>query len=209
VVHNKVQLQQGASKLQAEGWQMLSDASSAVQSATANAATSAARRAQQGAQQASDSLGSQLHDGTFTARRWMASQLEDAADYTTSTMAPAVSKALVQTVAPKVSETLRTTARQVRPPNPRSPFLRALRWAALGAAILAGVGAAGTVVWRKYRTAMAADTEADVVVYAAEDPRDVLTDTGSGTGATPSVEPLPTDPASSDGSSGSRSSSAW
>jgi len=188
---------------------MLSDASSAVQSATQTAAASAARLAQQGAQQASGTLSSQLHDGTFTARRWMASQLEDAADYTTSTMAPAVSKTLVKTVAPKVSETLRSTARQVRPPGSRSPLRRALMWAALGAAVLAGAGAAGTLVWRRYRTAMAADTEADVVVYAAEDPREVLTGTTPGTESAASPETLPTEPASSDGSSSSRSSSAW
>jgi hypothetical protein len=208
VVHSKVQIHQGASKLQAEGWQMLSDASSAVQSATQTAVQSAGRLAQQGAQQASDSLGSQLRDGTFTARRWMASQLEDAADYTTSTMTPAVSKALVKTVAPKVSETLRSTARQVRPADSRSPLQRALRWTALAAAILAGAGAAGTLVWRRYRTAMAADTEADVV-YAVEDPREVLIDTTSGAGAPSSPETLPTEPASSDGSSASQSSSAW
>jgi len=187
---------------------MLSDASSAVQSASQTAAASAARLAQQGAQQASDSLGAQWHDGSFTARRWMASHLDDAADYTTSTMAPAMSKALVQTVAPKVSETLRSTARQVRPADPRSQALRALRWAALAAAILAAAGAAGTLVWRRYRTAMAADTEADVVVYAAEDPREVLTDTASGDAAASSPETLPTEPASSDGSS-APSSSAW
>jgi hypothetical protein len=209
VVHSKVQIHQGASKLQAEGLQMLSDASSAVQSATQTAVQSAGRLAQQGAQQTSESLGSQLRDGTFTARRWMASQLEDAADYTTSTMTPAVSKALVKTVAPKVSETLRSTARQVRPADSRSPLQRALRWTALAAAILAGAGAAGTLVWRRYRTAMAADTEADVVVYAAEDPREVLIDTTSGAGAPSSPETLPTEPASSDGSSASQSSSAW
>jgi hypothetical protein len=209
VVHTKVQLHQGASKLQAESWQMLSDASSAVQSATATAAASAARLAQQGTQQASSRLGSQLRDGTFSARRWMASQLEGAADYTTSTMTPAVSKALVKTVAPKVSETLRSTARQVRPTDSRSSLQRALRWTALGAAVLTGAGAAGTLIWRRYRTAMATDTEADVVVYAAEDPRDVLTDTLSDAGAVPSREALPTEPPSGDGSAAPKSTSAW
>jgi hypothetical protein len=207
VVHSKVQLQQGASKLQTESWQMLSDASSAVQSATQSAVESAGRLAQQRAQQASDRLGSQLRDGAFSARRWAASQLEGAADYTTDTMTPAVSKALVKTVAPRVSETLRSTARQVSPPDPRSSLRRALRWTALAAAILAGAGAAGTLVWRRYRTAMAADTEADVVVYAAEDPREVLTDTVSG--AAPSQGTSPAEPASGDGSTAPRSSSAW
>jgi hypothetical protein len=188
---------------------MLSDASSAVQSATQSAAASAARLAQQGAQEASSRLGPQLRDGAFSARRWAASQLEDAADYTTSTMTPAVSKALVKTVAPRVSGTLRSTARRVSPPDPRSPLLRALRWTALGAAIAAGVGAAGTLVWRRYRTAMAADTEADVVVYAAEDPRDLLADTTSGAGSAPSRESLPTDPPPADESAAPRSTSAW
>jgi len=189
---------------------MLSDASSAVQSATQMAAVSAARVAQQGAQQASSRLRPQLRDGAFGVRRWMASQLEDAADYTTSTMTPAVSKALVKTVAPKVSSTLKSTARQVSPPDSRSSLRRALRWTALTAAILAGAGAAGTLVWRRYRTAMAADTEADVVVYAAEDPRDVLADAVSGPGVTPpGQEALPTEPPSGDGSAAPRSTSAW
>jgi hypothetical protein len=210
VVQSKVQLHQGASKLQAESWQMLSDASSAVQSATQSAAASAARLAQQGAQQASSRLGPPLRDGTIGARRWTASQLEDAADYTTSTAAPAVSKALVKTVAPRVSETLRSTARQVSPPGSRFPLHRSVRWAVLAAAILAGAGAAGTLVWRRYRTAMAADTEADVVVYAADDPRDVLAvaDTKSGADSAPSAESLTADPPSSD-ESAAPSTSAW
>jgi hypothetical protein len=183
---------------------MLSDASSAVQSATQSAVQSAGKLAQQGAQEASSRLSSQVREGAFGARRWMASQLEGAADYTTSTMTPAVSKALVKTVAPRVSETLRSTARQVGPPNRRSSLRRTLRWTALGAAIAAGVGAAGTLVWRRYRTAMAADTEADIVVYAAEDPRDALTDTTSGTGVPPSREQE-----SSDESATPKSSSAW
>jgi hypothetical protein len=205
VVQSKDQLHQGASKLQAESLKMLSDASSAVQSAT----QSAGRLAQQGAQQASSWSGSQLRDGAFGVRRWLASRLEGAADYTTSTMTPAVSKTLVKTVAPAVSDTLRSTARQVSPPDPRSALHRALRWTALGAAIAAGVGAAGTLVWRRYRTAMAADTEADIVMYAAEDPRDVLADTTSGAGAVPSQEPLPAEPPSSDESAAPRSTSAW
>jgi hypothetical protein len=56
---------------------------------------------------------------------------------------------------------------------------------------------------------MAADTEADVVVYAAEDPRDVLPDTTSGAGTPPSRESLPTEPPSTDESATPRSTSAW
>jgi hypothetical protein len=203
VVHSKVQLHQGASKLQTGSLQVLSDASSAVQSAAQSAAQTAGRAAEQ----ASSNLGSQLRDGAFSARRWAASQLEDAADYTTSTMTPAVSKALVKTVAPRVSETLRSTARQVSPPDPRSPLRQALRWTALGGAILAGLGAAGTLIWRRYRTAMAADTEADVIVYASEDPREVLTD------ATSRAAPAQAPPADADATAGEENavprSSAW
>ncbi len=191
---------------------MLSEASSAVQSAAQSAAQcaaqSAGRRAQQGAQQASGFLGPRLRGGAFSARRWAASQLEGAADYTTSTMTPAVSKTLVKTVAPRVSDTLRSTARQVSPPETRSPLRRVLMWTTLGAAILAAAGAGGTLIWRRYRTAMAADTEADVVVYAAEDPREVLVDTAPGNSAASTGTP-PTEPASSDQTKTPRSSSAW
>jgi hypothetical protein len=208
-VQGKVQLHQGASKLQAGSRQMLSEASSAVQSAAQSAALSAGRLAQQGAQQASSSIGSQLRDGAFTVRRWAASQLEDAADYTTSTMTPAVSKTLVKTVAPAVSGTLRSTARQVSPPRRRSSWSSArsmLGWTALAAAVAAAVGAAGTLVWRRYRTAMAADTEADVIVYAADDPRDITLDGTSGADRTGAPS---SGPGSSEETSDPRSSSAW
>jgi hypothetical protein len=168
VVYDKVQVQQGAAKVQAGTRQMVAGASSAAQVA----GRQAGRQAQQRAQQASASLGPWLRTGVFSARDWAASRLEDAADYTTSTVTPVVSDTLVNTVAPRVSSTLRSTARQVNPrdvPPARSRLRSVFTVAALVGAVLAGAGAIGAVVWRRYRAAMSADTEPDTVVYGTED----------------------------------------
>jgi hypothetical protein len=145
----------------------------------------------QGMQQASAGM-SGLRAGTLSARTWAAPRLEGAADYTTATMAPAVSAALLTQIAPWVDATLRSTARQVSVPNgqtgkaaragkakkatragktvkarqrgssSQSSVRSGLAWTALIGAVLAGAGAVGVMAWRRYRAASA--TNPDIVV---------------------------------------------
>ena len=126
-------------------------AQSAAQTAAAaaqTAAQTAAAAAQTAAQTAAAGVSKGVRQGVFSARDWAAPRLEGAAEYTETT------------VAPKVSSALRSTARQVRPVKTRRRKIpSALTWSILGAAVLAGMGAAGALVWQRYRTAMAADTE--------------------------------------------------
>jgi hypothetical protein len=175
VGNTKVQLQDGARKVQQGAAVAASEvgnvAHTAAQQAAQTASEAAAQAAQTaalGAQQAVASLNAGLRAGSLSARSWMAPRLESAADFTTSTMAPAVSDALVRNLAPRVAAVLRSTARQVSPePEPsRPPFRSMITWTALTAAVLAGAGAVGTLVWRRYRAAMAADTEADTEAEA-------------------------------------------
>ena len=128
-------------------------AQSAAQTA-AQTATTAAQAAAQGmnsaAQAAAAGVSQSARQGVYNARGWAAPRLESAADYVTATAAPAVSSAL------------RSTAQQVRPPDPRQRRMRStLTWSLLGAAIAAALGAAGAMIWRRYQAAMAADTEVD------------------------------------------------
>jgi hypothetical protein len=185
VVYTKVQLQQGARKVQQGAATAASGVGSVAQTTAQQAAHTASEAAAQaahsaalGAQQAAASLNAGLRAGSLSARNWMAPRLEDAADFTTSTVAPAVSDAVVKSVAPRVAAALRNTARQVspEPQRSRSPVRSALTWTALSAAILAGAGALGTLVWRRYRAAMAADTEPDAVLHSPDDPGAVPAD---------------------------------
>jgi hypothetical protein len=185
VVYTKVQLQQGARKVQQGAATAASGVGNVAQTtaqqaahAASEAAAQAAQSATLGAHQAAASLNAGLRAGSLSARNWMAPRLEDAADFTTSTMAPAVSDALVKSVAPRVAAALRSTARQVSPEPQRSrtPVRSVLTWTALSAAVLAGAGALGTLVWRRYRAAMAADTEPDTVMHSPDDPDAVPAD---------------------------------
>jgi hypothetical protein len=163
VVNTKSQLQQGATRVS----QGAATAAASLGSAAQVAAQEVALRAQSAA--ASANAG--LRAGTHSARGWAGPRLEEAAEYTTSTAAPAVSAALTKKVAPRVSAALRTTARQVTPPDlRRKRSLRsALAWSALSATVLAATGAVATLVWRRYREAMEADTQPDTVVNSAGD----------------------------------------
>jgi hypothetical protein len=152
VVYSKVQLQQGTTK--------------AVRQQAATVATGI-QSAAQGVQQAAVGVNAGLRAGTIGARNWVAPQLDGAADYVTSTVAPTVSAVLVKTVAPRVSAALRTTARQVSAEPPRSPFRSALTWTALSATVLAAVGAAGMLAWRRYRAVAAAESEPGDATRAA------------------------------------------
>jgi len=129
-------------------------AASSVAQTAAAAAQSAAQAAAQGvnsaAQTAATGVSQGAKQGVYNARVWAAPRLESAADYVTATAAPAVSSAL------------RSTAQQVRPPDPRRRSMRStLTWSLLGTAIAAALGAAGAMIWKRYQAAMAADTEVD------------------------------------------------
>ena len=123
------------------------NAAVAATSAAQNA-TSVAQNASGAAKTAASSLSKGLNDKVYTARSWAAPRLDNAAEYCTTT------------VAPKVSSALRTTARQVRPTDMRkSKRSSILTWSLLGAAVLAGLGAAAVLVRYRYQTAIAADSE--------------------------------------------------
>jgi hypothetical protein len=105
-------------------------------------------------------------DRVYTARGWAAPRLESAAEYTSKTVAPAVSSALQtaadkasKTVAPAVSSALQTAADKVSPPAAKSSKKTILLWSALGAGIAAGLAAAAALVRFRYRAAIAADSE--------------------------------------------------
>jgi hypothetical protein len=129
-------------------------AAAAAQNAAAaaqTAAQTAAAAAQTAAQEVSNAAqvaATNVSKGVYSARVWAAPRLETAADYTTSTVAPAVSGAL------------RSTARQIRPEDVRQKrSSSALTWSFLAAAVLAAGGAVAVIIRQRYRTAMAADTE--------------------------------------------------
>jgi hypothetical protein len=203
-------------------------AQAAAQSAAQQAAQQAQQAAQmavQQAQHAAAGMNSRVRAGTLSARGWLAPRLESAADYTTSTAAPAVSEALVKNVAPRVSGALRSTARQVSPPKARSSkssLKSALAWTSLVATVLAAAGAAGTMAWRRYRAAMAADTQPDAAADGTRNADSVTASstaasaakpgTADGSGTVPDGSSMPASAPSdeSEASTGSRpSSSAW
>ena len=123
------------------------NANSAAQNA-AVLATSAAQNASSAAQTAASAASKGVKQGVYSARSWAAPRLDNAAEYCTTT------------VAPKVSDVLHSTARQVSPP-PRTTSKRSsiLLWSLLGGAVLAAAGAAAAMVRYRYRTAIAADSE--------------------------------------------------
>jgi hypothetical protein len=125
-------------------------AATVAQSTAQNAADVAqtvAQNASDAAQTAAVNVSKGVRQGVFSARRWAAPRIENAADYATST------------VAPKVAAVLRNTAEQVNPQSPGSKSKSVLKWSALGAAIAAGLGAVAALVRSRYRAAIEADTE--------------------------------------------------
>ena len=80
-----------------------------------------------------------------------------------------------------MSSALKKTARQVSPANGHSKKRTVLTWTALGAAILAAVGAGAAVARYRYRAAIAADSEtpdnAESRPNAPASPVDANTDT--------------------------------
>jgi hypothetical protein len=141
-------------------------AQTAAQSAQA-AAQTAALTAQAAAQTAAQGMGKSARQGVYVARGWAAPRLENAADYTTTT------------VAPRVADALRSTARQVSPEdvsNRRSAMRSVLSISVLAGAALAAVGAVAILVRHQYKSAMDADTEDDVV--DVEDTHEPATERG-------------------------------
>jgi hypothetical protein len=126
--------------------------------AAAHNATIAAQNAAVASQAAAEAVSSaarttavEVNKGVYSARTWAAPRLEDAADYTTDTMAP------------KVSAALRATARQIAPQDMRRKRTsQTLTWSVLAAAVLAGAGAAAALVRQRYRSAMTADTQEEI-----------------------------------------------
>ena len=148
----------------------------AAQTAQA-AAAQAAQAAQAAAQTAAQGIGKSVRQGVYTARGWAAPRLENAADYCT------------ETVAPRVSTALRSTARQVSPDaaSPKRRIRSVLSWPVLAVAVLAGAGAIAALVRKKYRAAMnddaRADDAADVEAGATE------SDAADGSAASTSTAP--------------------
>jgi trimeric autotransporter adhesin len=149
-------------------------AQSAAQTAAQTAATAAQAAAQgmnSAAQTAAAGVSQSAKQGVYNARGWAAPRLESAADYVTATAAPAVSSAL------------RSTAQQVRPPDPRRRrFRSALTWSLLGTAIAAALGAAGVMIRQRYQAAMAADTEVDEAGETSASGDAAKTDSAPGAG---------------------------
>jgi hypothetical protein len=83
--------------------------------------------------------------GVHGAREWAAPRLEDAAD------------AVTESVAPRVSAALRSTARQVKPESGKTGLRRLLSWRwLLGAgAVIAVAGASALAMRRRYASATA------------------------------------------------------
>jgi hypothetical protein len=116
----------------------------AAQNAAQNAAVAArtaATAATATAQTAASGVSSGVQQGVYTARQWTAPRLELAAEHVTKTVAPSVSSAL------------RSTARQVKPAEPARRTRSALTWSLLGAAVLAGAGAAFALIRYQFRSA--------------------------------------------------------
>jgi trimeric autotransporter adhesin len=129
--------------------QNATDAAQSVAHSAAQNAAAVAQNAGNAAQTTASGVKAGVRRGFFNARRWAAPRLEDAADYTTTTAAPAVSSALL------------ATARKVRPAQESQRKRSALKWSLLASACLAAAGAVAAAVRYKYRSAMAADTEVE------------------------------------------------
>lgn len=133
-------------------------ASNAAQTAAAaaqSAAQTAAQTATAAAQTAAASVNKGVRLGVYNARGWAAPMLDNAADYTTATLAP------------KVSSALHVAARQVSPEDTSRRNIRSIvTWSALGAAVLAAAGAAGALAWKRSQNGVA-DTGSDAPEGAA------------------------------------------
>lgn len=114
----------------------------AAQSATEQYLRPAAHTAtEQYLRPAAKGMRTSMRQGVNSARGWAAPRIETAADYTT------------ETVAPKVADALRSTARQVSPPDSRKSGLRsALSKSILAVAAAAAAGAIAMIVRRQLKS---------------------------------------------------------
>ena len=179
-------------------------AQSAAQTAQA-AAQTAALSVGSAAQTAAQEMGRSMRQGVYVARGWAAPRLETAADYTTTTAAP------------RVADTLRSTARQVSPEDVsdrRSTMRSVLSISILAGAALAAAGAVAILVRRQYKSAMEAYTEEDA--FDVEDMHEPAAERGAsvpGQSAAPAEASTPngaapvTDSESGKGTSGQASKS--
>jgi trimeric autotransporter adhesin len=136
-----------------------SKAAQAAAAAAQSAAQAAAQTAASAAQAAAAGVNKGVQQGVYSARGWAAPMLENAADYTTSTAAP------------KVASALRVAARQVRPEDTSRNRTRSIiTWSALGAAVLAALGAGGALARKRFQGAITADTEAEATEGTATPP---------------------------------------
>jgi len=132
------------------------------------AGTTAVQGVRQGVQDAREWAAPRLEDAVHGAREWAAPRLEDAADAVTGTVAPKVAETVTVTIAPRVSSALRSTARQVRPPDSRTGFRRmmSLRWLFAVGAVAAAAGAGAAIAMRRRYASATAEAKND----AAESP---------------------------------------
>jgi len=179
----KIDPANGSARARAAGLAAQAAAQSAAQNAAA-AARTAAVAAQATAQTAASGVSSGVQQGVYSARRWTAPRLELAAEHVTKTVAPSVSTAL------------RSTARQVKPPEPAKRSTSVLTWSLLGAAILATAGAAFALIRYQFRAATSDET------VEVGETTDV---SGTPTTATPAQ---PVNPGAPGGSSGTGGPSA-
>ena len=130
--------------------QTAQSAAQTAQAAAQTAAQTAALSIGSAAQGAAHEMGRSMRQGVYVARGWAAPRLENAADYTTTT------------VAPRVADTLRSTAHQISPDDAskRRPAMRSvLSVSVLALAAAAAAAAVAVLVRRQYKAAMEADTE--------------------------------------------------
>jgi hypothetical protein len=114
-----------------------------VRNVSANAAQTAAQGVSTAAQSAAVGVSKGVRQGVYVTRVWAAPRLESAAGYTTTTVAPKVSAALI------------STANQVRPVEvTQKKSHSVLMWSAVAAAVLAAASAATALVRYRYRAAM-------------------------------------------------------
>lgn len=113
-------------------------------------AQSAAQNVGSASRSAAEEMSRSVRQGVNSARGWVAPRLETAADYTTDS------------VAPRVSGALRSTARQVRPDHSRSRSV--IQVILLSIAALAGAGAVAVLIQRQRgKFTGRKDSEHDVV----------------------------------------------
>jgi hypothetical protein len=115
---------------------------------TAQSAAAALQGVGSTAQTAYTGMSKGIGQGVYNTRVWAAPLLENAAGYTTTT------------VAPKVSSALLVTAQQVRPVDLTKKKGRSvLTWSILAAALVAAAGAVSALVMYRNRAAMTAETD--------------------------------------------------